>query len=875
MSDQIEIRMALSGVQLMQSQLDQLREGFSSFKEVLKEVAGPLLAIGTIAGFTELSKEVFNVSNEIVTLSERTGESTGNIIAFRELLKESGSSADDAGRLFKQMQKSIEEAAESGGDAAGVFHKLGIDLSNIYQDSPSEQFIKIASAIGRIKNRAEQTSVSMHIFGKSGEEVVAITKHLAEFQEQIKKPGDYAKVMDQSGNVFKEMYVALDHLSEQPMHFVTGVLSELDSQIKTIAEEIKNIDLTGLGQKVGSFFGVIIESWKDGKFSEMIGLVIEAGFELGHIASNRIMTAIGIDGAEILSASSLWNGIMTFGIRVAEFVVETITAIANGFGATLKYIFAELNHGIDLLLFNLKTGFYSVVNYFIDSFNMAISFAIYQLNKVLEKAGGHVDEKAMSKPDSYVQPVKPQDKSLGDFYKDESDKGTSETIIHDLESQLNKARESIGIKVDDSGNTAIKRLSDLMDQYREKHALTVNESKKPIEVNVNNKSIEEKTPGDQLDELKHNLELSQQVMERNSAARKVTDSDWQLTNLEKYQLDQEYNAKEISGLEYQADLLRKIADIYNKTGKEKEANATIKQADKIDTEITTKGSQNAQLPNPNNYSQQFKKSFVEIRNNWKGLATEMASTLKNVFQTAVSSISNGITGLIMRTKTWKQALSEIGNTILTSIVSSIVNMGVRWLLEHTIMSAISKWFWGEDALSAETASTSKVITITTANETIVISNAAVAGSGAASSQASIPYIGPILAVAAMIGIIAAVLSMCKFSEGGYTGDGGKDDAAGIVHKGEYVMNQETVNRVGLNSLNQIQAGKNEYNAPYAKSSIASSTNAATGRAGAAQGVQVHVWGDSKQEMVKHIQSNSEVRHSMVKFYSQNKHQIAS
>lgn len=35
-----------------------------------------------------------------------------------------------------------------------------------------------------------------------------------------------------------------------------------------------------------------------------------------------------------------------------------------------------------------------------------------------------------------------------------------------------------------------------------------------------------------------------------------------------------------------------------------------------------------------------------------------------------------------------------------------------------------------------------------------------------------------------------------FSGGGYTGDGGKYDPAGIVHKGEYVLNQETVRSMG-------------------------------------------------------------------------------
>ena len=38
-----------------------------------------------------------------------------------------------------------------------------------------------------------------------------------------------------------------------------------------------------------------------------------------------------------------------------------------------------------------------------------------------------------------------------------------------------------------------------------------------------------------------------------------------------------------------------------------------------------------------------------------------------------------------------------------------------------------------------------------------------------------------------------------YSSGGYTGDGGKYEPAGIVHRGEYVVNSETTRDLGLNN----------------------------------------------------------------------------
>ncbi len=45
-----------------------------------------------------------------------------------------------------------------------------------------------------------------------------------------------------------------------------------------------------------------------------------------------------------------------------------------------------------------------------------------------------------------------------------------------------------------------------------------------------------------------------------------------------------------------------------------------------------------------------------------------------------------------------------------------------------------------------------------------------------------------------------------FASGGYTGPGGKNQPAGIVHKGEYVFDQAAVNRIGVGNLSALRAG---------------------------------------------------------------------
>src|SRR6185312_15342036 len=81
---------------------------------------------------------------------------------------------------------------------------------------------------------------------------------------------------------------------------------------------------------------------------------------------------------------------------------------------------------------------------------------------------------------------------------------------------------------------------------------------------------------------------------------------------------------------------------------------------------------------PNSFSQQLAFQMTALKDQWGTMAQEMAKTFSDVFSSAVTSISSGITGLIMGTKTWGQALQEIGSQIVENIIQNFVKMAVEW-----------------------------------------------------------------------------------------------------------------------------------------------------------------------------------------------------
>lgn len=118
----------------------------------------------------------------------------------------------------------------------------------------------------------------------------------------------------------------------------------------------------------------------------------------------------------------------------------------------------------------------------------------------------------------------------------------------------------------------------------------------------------------------------------------------------------------------------------------------------------------------------------------------------------------------------------------------------------------------------------------------------------ASGAVSAPYPANIIAMASIAAQTASIVSNIQavsgvgFASGGYTGPGGKYQPAGIVHKGEYVFDQESTNRIGVSQLEALRNGQ--------------PLDATLGRTGFGTGVQ-NVNSDNRRQTTVHAPINQE------------------
>ena len=187
-----------------------------------------------------------------------------------------------------------------------------------------------------------------------------------------------------------------------------------------------------------------------------------------------------------------------------------------------------------------------------------------------------------------------------------------------------------------------------------------------------------------------------------------------------------------------------------------ERSAAGKRMTALQGKLGQTGGQMQKTAETGTFTGEFKSAAIQLQNQWGSIAKQMATSFSTVFNAAISDISRGITGLIMGTETWSQALRQIGTSIMTTVVQSIVEMGVRFVATHIVMN-------GAMMLSSSIASALHTKSVAEDEETLVVG--AQAGIGQSAAQGG--WIGVLVYLGVLAAALGATAGMARgFATGG-------------------------------------------------------------------------------------------------------------
>lgn len=230
-----------------------------------------------------------------------------------------------------------------------------------------------------------------------------------------------------------------------------------------------------------------------------------------------------------------------------------------------------------------------------------------------------------------------------------------------------------------------------------------------------------------------------------------------------------------------------------------------------------------------NFGTKVGNGLMAWANSFGTVADGVAGILTGTLDAAISSIGNNITGLIMGTQTWGEAFANVAN----QIVAALINTVVQFAVQRAAIWALNKLFGIQELVFVSTQATAAAVAwAPAAIAASIASYGAAAGIGLAAYGSAVAA-GTIGAAAgAGAAGAAGIGASAGFRRGGYTGDGPRDEVAGVVHRREVVIPAEITDRLGAaNIMSAMESAAYGYAAPA--ESTAPTVNVTTpGRGGA-------------------------------------------
>lgn len=190
----IGVRLSASGVQDVITAFQRVRaEGKQTGEETaagielingaLESLAEllPVISIGlAVEKLVDLSKEALETADSLGKLSEKTDIAVGTLSALSLAAKETDTNQESLDKGLVKLTKSMQDAATGSAKPKQAFHDLGISISDLNTKSPDQIFELVAKGLADIESPGIRAQAAINLFGRAGAELIPLLNQVAE-----------------------------------------------------------------------------------------------------------------------------------------------------------------------------------------------------------------------------------------------------------------------------------------------------------------------------------------------------------------------------------------------------------------------------------------------------------------------------------------------------------------------------------------------------------------------------------------------------------------------------------------------------------------------------------------------------------------------
>ena len=209
-----------------------------------------------------------------------------------------------------------------------------------------------------------------------------------------------------------------------------------------------------------------------------------------------------------------------------------------------------------------------------------------------------------------------------------------------------------------------------------------------------------------------------------------------------------------------------------------------------------------------NFGDVMTASIGKVTEGFTTMLAGVSESFGTFFVSLRDGFANSIGQAIVYGDDLNESLRNVARQGIAELISGLVKTGIQFVITEGIKRAQTTATGA--TIQATTAATTATQTAALAAQTTASTSAAVATTAAwtpAAATSSIASFGG----AAAIGVAALIAALALFGgkgfkEGGYTGDIGRNQIAGVTHGEEFVMNAGATQRLGKSELYDLQRG---------------------------------------------------------------------
>ena len=196
---------------------------------------------------------------------------------------------------------------------------------------------------------------------------------------------------------------------------------------------------------------------------------------------------------------------------------------------------------------------------------------------------------------------------------------------------------------------------------------------------------------------------------------------------------------------------------------------------------------------------------------YTGTLNDLSDQFGQFFSSIGDGFANTIGQAVTQGKDLGEALKDVARNALGQLIAGLVKLGIQWALNAMIGATIQRSAITVATTQSTTAAATVAAAWATAASFVSLATMGSNASGAMMAISSVTAYANMMAASssALSGGLGALKGFAKagFASGGYTGNGARDEIAGVVHGQEFVMNADATRRIGVSTLQRMQDGE--------------------------------------------------------------------